>query len=187
MLSWNAEKNLKRDGSARNVDFLVSDFSKLPFMDNSVDGIFALETFVHSKDSARTLTEFKRVLKPGGRLAIFDYETTSTKEINNKKMAKSVRSIAEGTVAPGFLSNNHGFYYRALTESNFSNIKVQNKTAKVIPMLRLFRKWAALPHFFVRLFGGEARYVNTTIGGVGYRLAQSGLWKFVVVTANKRK
>ena len=48
------------------VGFLVGDFDALPLADNSVDHVFSMEAFYYARDPIHTLTEIRRVLRPGG-------------------------------------------------------------------------------------------------------------------------
>jgi avermectin B 5-O-methyltransferase len=65
----------KKRAAATNaaVDYIEGDYNHLPFPDKTFDLVFALETFTHSPDPRKTLREFWRVLKPGGRVVILDY------------------------------------------------------------------------------------------------------------------
>ncbi|WP_181775134.1 methyltransferase domain-containing protein [Amycolatopsis pittospori] len=55
---------------ASTVDFLTADAHALPFGDASVDVVFAHAVFEHLKDPGAALAEFRRVLRPGGSLAL---------------------------------------------------------------------------------------------------------------------
>jgi sterol 24-C-methyltransferase len=59
--------------TAAAVDYMQGDYNQLPFDSETFDLVFTLETFTHSPDPHATLQEFWRVLKPGGRIVIFDY------------------------------------------------------------------------------------------------------------------
>lgn len=48
------------------VGFLVGDFDELPFADDSFDHVFSMEAFYYARDPIHTLTEIRRVLRPGG-------------------------------------------------------------------------------------------------------------------------
>jgi ubiquinone/menaquinone biosynthesis C-methylase UbiE len=48
------------------VTFLVGEFGHLPFADDSVDHCFSMEAFYYAADPHRTLSELRRVLRPGG-------------------------------------------------------------------------------------------------------------------------
>lgn len=63
-------KQLCFSGSEKNIEFLNSSSTKLPFADNSVDRVLALESAQHFKSLSDFLSESKRILKKSGLLAI---------------------------------------------------------------------------------------------------------------------
>ncbi len=69
----NIERAIERtDTNSAAVRFIQADAQKLPFDDNEFDGILAECSFSLFADQPAVLAEIKRVLKPGGRLAITD-------------------------------------------------------------------------------------------------------------------
>ena len=69
----NIERAIERtDTNSAAVKFMQADAQKLPFEDNEFDGILAECSFSLFADQAAVLAEIKRVLKPGGKLAITD-------------------------------------------------------------------------------------------------------------------
>lgn len=52
-----------------NINFNVGDITKLPFLDNSFDVVFCYGVFMFA-DYEKALSEFRRVLKPNGKLYI---------------------------------------------------------------------------------------------------------------------
>ncbi|MFC9257376.1 methyltransferase domain-containing protein [Amycolatopsis thailandensis] len=52
------------------VDFLVAEACALPFAEASVDVVFAHAVFEHLREPGVALAELRRVLKPGGTLAL---------------------------------------------------------------------------------------------------------------------
>jgi ubiquinone/menaquinone biosynthesis C-methylase UbiE/uncharacterized protein YbaR (Trm112 family) len=50
---------------------VIADMSRLPFRDESFDVVFCSQTLHHSMNLQETLREINRVLKPGGKLALF--------------------------------------------------------------------------------------------------------------------
>jgi SAM-dependent methyltransferase len=50
-----------------NVD-IVCDIHKLPFKDNSIDGVMSVAVLEHVREPAKVLAEVHRVLKPGGQV-----------------------------------------------------------------------------------------------------------------------
>jgi SAM-dependent methyltransferase len=61
----------------RSVD-VFCDAQSLPFRDDSFDLIFTVACFCQIPDSLKTLEGCFRVLKPNGRIAIFDYNEVTT-------------------------------------------------------------------------------------------------------------
>jgi len=68
----NIERAIERTDTSATVRFIQADAQKLPFEDNELDGILAECSFSLFADQAAVLAEIKRVLKPGGKLAITD-------------------------------------------------------------------------------------------------------------------
>ncbi|MET0243798.1 MAG: class I SAM-dependent methyltransferase [Flavitalea sp.] len=68
---YNEAKHLNKDAVAKGrAKFYLYDGEKIPLPENSVDGIFTVNTIYFWKDRIALLNEFARVLKPGGKLAI---------------------------------------------------------------------------------------------------------------------
>jgi ubiquinone/menaquinone biosynthesis C-methylase UbiE len=56
----------------RNVVFMLADAAALPFMDGSFDVVVSRYALHHFEDPAVQVGEMRRVLRPGGRLAVAD-------------------------------------------------------------------------------------------------------------------
>jgi len=67
--------------SPRNVA-VVSSAELLPFADASLDAIMTVACFYQIPDPWRALSEFHRVLKPQGRVLIFDYNRRTQKRLS---------------------------------------------------------------------------------------------------------
>jgi SAM-dependent methyltransferase len=60
-------------GLAERARFQLADASRtLPFSDATLDALTCIDAFNHLRDRPRVVSEFHRVLKPGGRLLITD-------------------------------------------------------------------------------------------------------------------
>ncbi len=63
------QKFIARKG-IKNVSFLEASYFNMPFEDNSVDVVWAMEAVCHAKDKSHFYKEAYRILKPGGKLLI---------------------------------------------------------------------------------------------------------------------
>jgi ubiquinone/menaquinone biosynthesis C-methylase UbiE len=59
-------------GALRNIVFMEADAAALPFMDGSFDVVVSRFAIHHFEDPAVQVDEMRRVLRPGGRLAVAD-------------------------------------------------------------------------------------------------------------------
>jgi SAM-dependent methyltransferase len=61
-------------GMPANVAPVTADFSRTPFADGVLDGVFSTRTFHHGFEPA--VEEVARVLRPGGRFVVVDWSAT---------------------------------------------------------------------------------------------------------------
>jgi len=73
----NIERAIQRMGAGHaTVRFCQADAHQLPFNDSELDGLIAECTFSLFSEQETVLAEIRRVLKPGGKLAITDMATS---------------------------------------------------------------------------------------------------------------
>ena len=75
-------------GNKKNIEFLNSTSTKLPFADSSVDRVLALESAQHFKPLADFVSESKRVLKKSGLLVIAIPVTAGTSSFRKLGLLK---------------------------------------------------------------------------------------------------
>ncbi|MFJ1566307.1 class I SAM-dependent methyltransferase [Streptomyces erythrochromogenes] len=61
----------RRAGRAAEGALLLADVARLPLRDEALDAVFAAGLIAHLPDPAANLRELSRVVRPGGRLALF--------------------------------------------------------------------------------------------------------------------
>lgn len=78
------------------VKFSCCDLKKLPYEDNWFDVIYCVSVLEHTDAYSEILNEFRRVLRPGGRLVItFDISLDGTRDISIEKGAILLKSFTE--------------------------------------------------------------------------------------------
>ncbi len=151
--------------------------------DTSYDGVYTMETFVHATDPEAVLAGFYRVLRPGGRIALFEYDHVLNDVSTPGDLAESMRQINTYAAMPTNMRSTPGLYKRMLEDAGFHDVVVRDFSENIRPMLMLFWILAWIPFFFVRLFRLEKYFINTVAGYQGYRGLQ--FWRYLAVTATK--
>lgn len=183
------EINRARNYSRRfNVEdktgFEVMDYSRMKFPDHYFDAIYTMETLSHAIDLKKTLKEFLRVLKPGGRIALFEY--TLAPENNFSAHELSILNIGiDGTCAFGLKEFRHRQFTNYLKQSGFYNAREQNITKNFLPSLTRLRRYAFLPYIVISLCGLQKYFANTFVAVEWYKLVKKDLIRYSIFTAIK--
>jgi len=82
-----AKANAETQG-VTNVSFQSGDMSKLPFADNTFDGVVTRYTFHHLQDPAMALKEMIRVTKPNGLVVVCDATPVAPKQAAYNRFEK---------------------------------------------------------------------------------------------------
>lgn len=81
-------------------DVLEADFMAIPRADASADAVYAFEATCHAPDKTALFRELSRVLKPGGRVAIYEWCLTDRFDAQNAEHLKVKGDIEEGNGLP---------------------------------------------------------------------------------------
>ncbi len=149
------------------------------FGDNTVDVMYAFETIVCNTDKEKIYREVYRVLKPGGRIIVFDYALTAQLETFDEHVQKAVALISKGGAADMIESledlNRHytncGLEIEVCadhTKNTLPDLKrLERKAAKILkrPLLSKVMFWL-LPEQFVS---------NIILGYLGYDSGNAGV------------
>jgi sterol 24-C-methyltransferase len=162
-----ARQQASERGLDGNVHFKEGGYSQLDFPDATFDGVFTMETLVHAPDYRKALREFRRVLKPGGRLVLFEYSIPALDSVRpeDRDQFIEINTRAAMYSLPCFT---HGRFPEILREADFNGVSVQDITERMTPMLRRFHQIAYLPFQLLRLLGREERFVNARSAVAGY-------------------
>lgn len=164
--------------------YSVSDYSATPFADGHFDGVYATETLSHAYDMAKTLREFHRVLKPGGRVAFFEYSIADLDQFTPHERHVLDVFMQDGAMKalPEFQP---GRFVTRLREAGFTDIAEQDVTRNMIPSLRRLRRMAVLPVMLYKVFGAEERFLNTYSAYEAWKMVQRGVLYYSIFTAGK--
>ncbi|KAJ5819160.1 hypothetical protein N7474_004751 [Penicillium riverlandense] len=164
-----ARSNAAAAGLEKAITVQKADFHHLDdFRSESLDGVYAMETTVHATDARKVLNEYFRVLKPGGSIALFEYEH-SVPPNAPEEMVKMFGQVNKYAAMPANIEFEEGTFPALLEEIGFQDIEVSDLSENVKPMLRLFFVLAYIPYLIIRCFGLEARFINCVAAIVAYR------------------
>lgn len=123
----------QREVSDAAITFVQADAHRLPFADNTFDGVIGECVLSLFADEGQALEEIHRVLKPGGRLGITDMSV-------NAELPADFCDAAAGWACLAGASNRDG--YRALFERNgFQVVRIDDETDSLSVLIgRLKRK-----------------------------------------------
>lgn len=87
-------------GLAATARLVQADFLKLPFEDNSFDGVYAIEATCHAPERTKVYSQIYRVLKPGKVFACYEWCLTPLYDKNNEYHRSIKKKIEEGDGLP---------------------------------------------------------------------------------------
>lgn len=177
-----ARRRAARRGAADRTRFQVMDYGRLAFPGGHFDGACTMETLVHAPDPAAVLGELHRVLKPDGRLALFEYSMAPRPELTARQRRVFDVIIAESAMhgLPGFV---HGRFPALLDAAGFRDVEVEDVSERMLPMLRRLAQVFWLPYQLTRPLRAQRRLVNALAAVEAYR--NQDVWRYNIVTARK--
>ena len=188
-IHW-AKQEIQACGLEDVVSVRLMDYHHLDGLDDeSFNGVYTLETLVHATDPEKALGEFFRVLKPGGSIALYEYDHPdfglAYQDSHSTHLLGKMEIVNRQAAMPANVMFSQGTLQRMLEDQGFRDVSVVDMTENIRPMARLFFLVAYIPYIFICLLGLQEWFINTMAGVEGYRVLRKGLWRYVAVTARK--
>lgn len=178
-----ARRNIHAFGLEHKVSVSKGDYHHLDgFADDSFDGAYTMETFVHATDPEQAAAEFFRVIRPGGSLAMFEYDHVDFKT-RAGVIGRSWTTINKYSAMPAYDRFQEGVLPKILEGAGFQDVVVEDISDNVLPMMRLFYILAFFPYMIVALLGLKHKFVNTVAGYEGYVYRDAV--RYIAVSARK--
>lgn len=181
-----AKKLAARMDTHGRASYEVMDYSETNFPDAYFDTVYTNETLSHSSDIAKTLKEFMRILKPGGKLVLFEY-TISPDEKFDKREKKMFDIVIEGSGMMGLKEFRHDQFTGVLKDKGFTDTREEDITENMKPSLYRLHKISELPYKLINFFNLQKFFVNATAGFEFYKMVGRGLIRYSIFTATKPK
>jgi ubiquinone/menaquinone biosynthesis C-methylase UbiE len=125
-------KQLSEKLNMSHMDLVNGNYHNLPFADASFDGVYTMETIVHAHSLDKVLSEFYRILKPRGKVVLFEY---SIPDLN--KVPKIPRMLAERVIKNTGMASLprmiHESWPNILKDAGFENAKAVDISKNVYP------------------------------------------------------
>ncbi|MFG2137684.1 class I SAM-dependent methyltransferase [Streptomyces sp. NPDC048650] len=177
-----ARRRARRRGLSDLLTFRPGNYTDLPFPAGSFDAVYTMETLVHAAAAETVLREFHRVLRPGGRLVMFEYAREPAAHMP-PPAAETFRQLNEWAAMPSFQRFDYGTLRRLVADTGFSAVTVDDISHHMWPMLRCFAAIGRVPYAAGRSMGRSARMVNSMAAVEFWRYR--AFWRYEIYGAVK--
>jgi len=180
-----AQENVHAAGLDNQIEVREGDYHDLSYFEDShFEGVYTMETLVHAVEPEKVLSEFYRILKPGGHLALYEYDHLNVDSLSSQDK-ESMKAINDLSAMPANQRFTEGVLEGLLKNAGFEDIVVTDISKNATPLLWLFYIVGYVPYLIVRFLGLEKYFVNTLAGVEAYRSGIKGVYRYTVLTARK--
>ncbi|MBW2969204.1 methyltransferase domain-containing protein [Candidatus Woesearchaeota archaeon] len=166
------------------LNYFLMDYNKMSFNKRHFDCIYTTETLSHSINIGKTLKEFLRVLKKGGRIALFEYSIAEDNKFTKYEL-EILNKVIYSSAMSGLKQFRHDQFQNILKQAGFKDIKVENISENTKPSLNRLRKLALIPYLFIKLFHLQKNHPNLTSAVEFYKMVNKDLIRYNIYTAKK--
>jgi len=181
-----ARGEARRKASSENAQFLVADFTALPFDAGRFDVVWAQESLCHAYDKSAFFKEAARVLAPGGRIVVSDFM------LRRSSVSKEDRALLQewfdGWALPDlWTAAQHANAARA---AGLHDVCIRDVTQCTLPShRRLYERarWALPIATLLRLAGlrSAVQDANVVASVRQYQTLRRDCWFYAIMSARK--
>ena len=181
-----ATQSLKQKKLENKVSFLLMDYTKTSFKDESFDVVWACESVSSVPDKSLFIKEAFRILKKGGRLILSDFFKTDE---NQPDKHNWIKKWGETWSISDF--DTHKAFVDKLTKQGFNTIKTHNYTGKIQKSAKRMYYSAlmgAIPSELYNLLHPNVSHFaknHYKCGYYQYKALRKKLWQYYIITAIK--
>lgn len=181
-----AEKLAKKYGVSNKTSFLVRDYFKTGFADNTFHVVWAIESACYAEDKGAFLREVKRILRPKGRLVIADFWQKKSKLSAWEK--ELMGKWLDGWAMPELSTINE--FEGAIKEAGFHNVESDNVTDNIMPFSQWLYRRSVVAYPVAKILEWIRIRSKVGTGNVRASIFQNktlnkDLWAYVIYTAQK--
>ena len=119
-----AAERTARLGLSSQLRFKQGDFMKLDLPDASFDAVYAIEATCHAPDKVGVFSEAMRILKPGGRFAVYEWVVTPKYDASNPRHVSIKEGIEIGNSLPTLATGEQ--VVRAMRQAGFKVLEARD-------------------------------------------------------------
>lgn len=160
------------------------DYTATEFPDNYFDGIYTTESLSHISNPADALREFMRIMKPGGRLALFEYTIAPDSEFSVQEL-KMLDLVIEESGMFGLKMIGHNKLVKDISSAGFNQVMQDNITDHIKPSFQRLKESATRPYKIINKLKLHRVFVNTTAAVEYYKMVQKDLIRYYIFSAVK--
>lgn len=180
-----AQKLAKKNGVSHQTTFLVRDYFKSDFPDETFDVVWAIESVCYAEDKGVFLQEVKRILRPGGRLVVADF--WKKKECKTPEEKELMYKWLNGWAMPDLTAILE--FARNMKKVGFK-VQYDDVTENILPFSRWLYRWGVVAYPLAKILEWLKIRSNVGTGNVVATILQArtlrkGLWAYVIYTGEK--
>lgn len=180
------KEKAKKLGLQNQCTFIEADYCDTPFADDQFDVIWSCESLCHTPRKEHFYEESYRMLKPGGRLIIADYQRLERPF--EKDQEKLLRKWLDGWACVDIDTPEE--HQKHAKDAGFANITQKDYSKKVETSLQnLYThaarwSWLGTVASFLRLMN-PVRNKNVKGTKAMYQTYKAGLWRYSLILCEK--